>query len=184
MEPSKSSIKDALKRAYDFFGFSEFQRLTPDQVDKVKSFIWKEKASRDIGLKRKANEFSAVSFETAKAKQSSQTPPEELLMLTMITRSSLIGAFKQQYQIGPYTADFAFPEIKAVVEVDGRDFHTEPAQIERDQRRDSYLTSLGWTVFRFPASEVVRSPNQLVDKIEKMVIKMCAMKNKKEAWEK
>ena len=44
-----------------------------------------------------------------------------------------------QYGIGPYRADFAFPDVRLVVECDGRQWH-DP---ERDQRRDGDRDRLG-----------------------------------------
>lgn len=50
-----------------------------------------------------------------------------------------------QFPIGPYFADFASPVGKCVIECDGVKYHQNP---EKDAKRDAYMRSKGWTVYR------------------------------------
>ena len=50
-----------------------------------------------------------------------------------------------QYPIGPFFADFAFPECKLLVEYDGADHWTRPVY---DFKRFQYLRNAGWNVMR------------------------------------
>ncbi|GCE04710.1 endonuclease domain-containing protein [Dictyobacter aurantiacus] len=61
-----------------------------------------------------------------------------------------------------YYADFAHIESRTIIEIDGAAYHTSPEQIERDQRRQEYLESLGWTVIRFTAKQVYSDPVRTV----------------------
>lgn len=54
---------------------------------------------------------------------------------------------KQQFPVGKYRLDFAVPEIKVAIEVDGPR-HRAPDVAAQDVRRDSWLRSQGWLVFR------------------------------------
>jgi hypothetical protein len=47
-----------------------------------------------------------------------------------------------------FECDFAWPELRLVVEVDSREHHSDWAQQERDRRRDRVLAAHGWTVIR------------------------------------
>jgi len=47
----------------------------------------------------------------------------------------------------PYKLDFAHPELKIDVEIDGKQ-HRETRVRERDETRDQHLASLGWRVIR------------------------------------
>lgn len=74
-------------------------------------------------------------------------------------RSSDEGGFtlRQQVNISKYRVDFLFEGKgkKLVVECDGRDFHhSTKDQIERDRARDAELSRLGYTVFRFPGTQI------------------------------
>ena len=57
-----------------------------------------------------------------------------------------------QFPVGPYRIDFAFPEAKVAVEVDGSRWHRDK---ERDASRDRELESLGWKVIRITGSDTV-----------------------------
>jgi very-short-patch-repair endonuclease len=50
--------------------------------------------------------------------------------------------------IGPYTADFAWPAERVVVETDGWEFHGHRSAFEDDRARDAYLAANGWVVIR------------------------------------
>jgi hypothetical protein len=66
-----------------------------------------------------------------------------------------------QHRVGPYHLDLAYPELKIVIEYDGRE-HLKPARALRDLRRQAYLTAEGWTVLRFPASVVLYEPWKII----------------------
>ena len=73
--------------------------------------------------------------------------------------------FIAQYDIPPYRADFAIPALKAVVECDGREFHTGDDRVAYDKKRDEYMEKLGWKIFRFTGSEIHNHPSECVKKI-------------------
>lgn len=60
-----------------------------------------------------------------------------------------IGAdeLEQEYRIGKYRLDFAAPDVKIAIEVDGW-HHRSPEGAARDAERDSWLRSEGWIVLR------------------------------------
>lgn len=57
---------------------------------------------------------------------------------------------------GRIRVDFAWPEARLVVEVDGVRWHPDPP---RDQARDNRLAVLGWRVLRFTWGQVVHQPD-------------------------
>lgn len=61
---------------------------------------------------------------------------------------------------GRIRADFAWPEARLVVEVDGARWHPDAP---RDQARDNRLAVLGWRVLRFTWGQVVNEPWLVVD---------------------
>ena len=70
--------------------------------------------------------------------------------------------YKEQYQIGPYQLDFAFPDIKIDLEIDGDQHHLDKRVVESDKRRNLYLEELGWKIIRVKWSEY----KKLTDKKE------------------
>lgn len=87
-----------------------------------------------------------------------QTPTEELFWELVRNRQFVGLKFRRQHQIGDYITDFCCPEEKLVVEFDGA-VHSLPDQQGHDQKRDRYLSSLGFTVLRFPNEQLTSNPD-------------------------
>jgi len=72
------------------------------------------------------------------------TPPENLAAF----RLHPIGhTFEQQYRVGRYHVDFAWPSIKVGLEIDGP-HHLRPDVAVKDVFRDCELQDEGWLIFR------------------------------------
>ena len=85
--------------------------------------------------------------------------PEQLLWrILRATRGNC--RFRRQHPVGPYVADFYCPRARLVVEVDGA---AHDSRQDRDERRDAYLASLGLTVVRIAAADVLADPSAIAD---------------------
>lgn len=58
-----------------------------------------------------------------------------------------------QYPALNYHLDFANPGCKIGLELDGKDFHCK----ERDYKRDTELHKEGWTIYRIPGTEMMKT---------------------------
>jgi very-short-patch-repair endonuclease len=54
--------------------------------------------------------------------------------------------------------DFAYPDVRLAIEVDGYEVHGTPRALTADLQRQNRLVIAGWTVIRFTWVEVVRQP--------------------------
>ena len=54
---------------------------------------------------------------------------------------------EREYRVGRYRLDFAWPRVLIAIEADGW-HHRSPEGAAGDRRRDSWLRSQGWVVFR------------------------------------
>ncbi len=63
--------------------------------------------------------------------------------------------------------DFAWPEQRLVVEVDGYAFHADRSTYRHDRRRGNALVLAGWRVLRFSWEDVVGSPHLVVDDVRR-----------------
>ncbi len=61
--------------------------------------------------------------------------------------------------------DFAHPDARIVIEVDGFATHGTPEAFVGDRVRDRRLHALGWTVLRFTWMEVAHTPREVADEI-------------------
>jgi hypothetical protein len=61
--------------------------------------------------------------------------------------------------------DFAYPELKYAIEVDGYEAHSGRRAFEHDRTRQNDLVDEGWTIHRFTWREVEQHPGRLVDRV-------------------
>ncbi len=59
---------------------------------------------------------------------------------------------------GQIRPDFCWPDLRLIVEIDGRMPHGTALAFAADRRRDRRLRIIGWDVARFPADEVIDNP--------------------------
>jgi very-short-patch-repair endonuclease len=73
-------------------------------------------------------------------------------------------SFRKQHPVGPYIADFACVAAKLVVEVDGYT-HGSEAEVAYDRRREAYMASFGWRVFRVTNEDVYKRLGDVLEGI-------------------
>lgn len=90
--------------------------------------------------------------------------PERLLWAKLRNRQLSGWKFRRQHPIGPYFADFACPEVKLVVELDG-DTHGEEPQQHRDAVRTRLMETEGWQVLRIWNAYLMENIDGVLDTI-------------------
>ena len=120
--------------------------------------------SGDEGVSYRANyDFSGLK-KRARELREHQTPAEEVMWGLLRNRQVANLKFRRQHQIGPYIVDFFCNDLKLVVELDG-EVHSEEAQVKKDQKRQSYLESLGFEVLRFDNQQFLGAPEAALKSI-------------------
>lgn len=61
--------------------------------------------------------------------------------------------------------DFAYPDVKLAIEIDGLRWHSTRQQKESDDRRQNQLVEMGWTVLRFSLADIRDRPESVVARI-------------------
>jgi very-short-patch-repair endonuclease len=93
----------------------------------------------------------------------------EKVMWTYLRSFRPLGArFRREAPIGPYMVDFAWLSARIIIEVDGAS-HDLPGRDERDQERDSFLTSQGFRVIRVRDADVIANSEKGFAAIEEAV---------------
>jgi len=94
------------------------------------------------------------------------TPSENILWESLRAKRFHNFKFFRQYGIGEYIADFYCPELKLVIEVDGKihDF-----QKEYDKVRDDYMKNLNILVVRFKNEEIIDNIESVLKKLELLI---------------
>ena len=62
-----------------------------------------------------------------------------------------------------FRLDFAYPDLRIAIEIDGYAYHGLTDRLDSDHARDRELqTSAKWTVLRFSARDIRRTPGRVV----------------------
>lgn len=100
----------------------------------------------------------------AKALRSNMTEAE-MRLWRVIRAHRLEGiSFRRQMPIAGYIVDFAAPQQRLIVELDGSQ-HGDQQYIEQDRQRDEALANAGWTVLRFWNADVLQDLDAVCRKI-------------------
>jgi very-short-patch-repair endonuclease len=93
----------------------------------------------------------------------------EKRLLALIRRAGLPEP-KVNHRIGPYLADFAWPDQKVVVETDGYATHGHRAAFESDRARDAALQAAGYAVLRFTHRQITRQPLTVIAQLAAVLL--------------
>jgi len=81
-----------------------------------------------------------------------------------------------QYGVGRYRLDFALfvitydEDIVMIdLECDGKQFHSTPQQIEKDDERNVTLVSEGWIVLRYPGGAIHHEADACADEVQTFI---------------
>jgi len=89
----------------------------------------------------------------------------ELKLWNELRAHRLMGlSFRRQMPINGYIVDFACPEHKLIIEVDGAR-HGDDHAVVYDAARTASLETLGWTVLRVWNDEVLKDIDAICDAI-------------------
>lgn len=67
------------------------------------------------------------------------------------------------HPVGPYICDFVDERSRTIIEIDGREFHSESGVFRRDRRRQNYLVLNDWLVLRYAAADVFETVDRCAD---------------------
>ena len=110
----------------------------------------------------KTDVVEALGIYTCEKSDPCESPIEVLWKcLTEKLAAGGLALIKPQYKVEPYRVDFAVPNKKLAVELDGHGFHSSKEQRTRDAQRDRHLMTEGWQVIRFTGSEMYKDYCQM-----------------------
>jgi len=76
--------------------------------------------------------------------------------------------FYRQYSIGYYIVDFYCPQIKLVIEIDGK-FHDSEYNQDYDKIRSNYFESIGIKTIRFPNQKVLKDIDSVMKDVTRFI---------------
>lgn len=97
---------------------------------------------------------------------SKQSYPEKVFENAL--KSSNITGWVLKYRNGLYEYDFAFPDKKIDVEIDGGTHKSDKVK-KIDARRDTFSKENGWIVIRFEAERVKKNVIECINELKKVL---------------
>ena len=73
----------------------------------------------------------------------------------------------RQHPVGPYRLDYAWPDRRLAVEVDGYGPHSSREAFQSDRARQNTLVLAGWTVLRFTWADVRERPADVAQAVRR-----------------
>lgn len=186
------------KEIQRFYDDNHTWREVEEKFGTYLSTIWKAttrgdfKSTRDIssatkisfekGRKPKVTEDTKRKISVARTKYLMEHPdkvpykinhsskkswPEQVFEKALIS-NNIIG-WEYAYRNGIYEYDFAWPDLKIDVEIDGGTHKLD--KVKRiDERRDIFSKSHGWKVIRFEASRIKKDIVGCIEELKKYLI--------------
>ena len=100
----------------------------------------------------------------------------EILLWNQLKGGQVNGLrFIRQKPIGDFIVDFYCKEVGLVIEVDGLS-HQYNEVMDMDERKQSYLESIGLKVIRFEDEDVIRDMPNVIRVIEHMALSLKPLK--------
>ena len=69
--------------------------------------------------------------------------------------------FIKEYRMGKYSIDFAWPDLKLAIEIDGKQ-HEFPDRKKSDKLKDKYINDCGWKVLRIKWIDIFHEPKKYI----------------------
>jgi very-short-patch-repair endonuclease len=87
----------------------------------------------------------------------------ELLFEKLMNENGYFPEVQYTEGMAGFVLDFAFPEIKLAIEIDGEYWHSLPNTQKRDRCKNYYLgVKKGWELIRIPASDFTHNPDHYI----------------------
>jgi very-short-patch-repair endonuclease len=107
--------------------------------------------------------------EKSRELRKNSTPGEIKLWNRLLKGKKCFGyQFNRQYVVEGFIVDFICRRLKIIIEIDG---YSHQFKVEKDEKRDTKLSEMGYQVLRFKESDVIQHFEQVVRAIEIIIEK-------------
>ena len=91
-----------------------------------------------------------------------RSEPERLVARALSARNFPLEI---NVRVGRYYGDLVCRRARVIVEIDGREFHTDPATFNNDRKRQNELVDDDWRILRYSAATAIANLDEVVDDI-------------------
>ena len=120
----------------------------------------------ELGYEWADPQYYTLLKDFAKNHRANPTQAESILWDCLKSKKLENYKFRRQHIIGKYITDFVCLKKRLVIEIDGL-IHQLPEIKEKDEFRQSWLESIGFTVLRFTNDEVLADIDAVLNQVQK-----------------
>ncbi|NBU05035.1 MAG: DUF559 domain-containing protein, partial [Sphingobacteriia bacterium] len=120
----------------------------------------------ELGYEWADPQYYSLLKDFAKNHRANPTQAESILWDCLKSKKLENYKFRRQHIIGKYITDFVCLKKRLVIEIDGL-IHQLPEIMEKDEFRQSWLESIGFTVLRFTNDEVLADIDAVLNQVQK-----------------
>jgi very-short-patch-repair endonuclease len=166
--------RDTIYRWMAYFGIeprnvSESARIRMKYMTSEERKQLASKAHEAVRGSKRVQTITERIHRASKASDAARMSKHEKTFAHMLIDADLYD-FIFSYPLGIYNIDFAFPAQKVAIEVDGGNWHTTPRKMEQDSKKEAFLTSEGWTIYRWSNLDSSSSGTELIALLVKSVL--------------
>ena len=125
--------------------------------------------NRKISVSMKKAHLEGRAWNIGKSRWNNEPSYPEKFFKEVIKNEFSDKNYENEYPIGIYSADFCWPHLKKVIEIDGDQHQRFEEYIERDKRKDNFLTLHGYQVFRVVWKEMYNNPKDKIAECYKFI---------------
>ncbi len=131
--------------------------------------------NRDSSINKKISESMKKShaegraWNIGKSRWNAEPSYPEKFFMQVIENEFLDKNYKTEYPIGIYSADFCWPHLMKVIEIDGDQHQRFEEHIERDKRKDDFLAKQGYQVLRVVWKDMFNNPKEKIKECYKFI---------------
>ena len=136
------------------------EKMSKSQIGKTLSEEHKIKVSESMKLAH----LEKRAWNIGKSRWNNAKSYPEKFFTSVIENEFLDKDYECEHNVGIYSIDFAWVSKKLAIEIDGEQHQRFKDIAERDNRKDSFLTSQGWKILRITWKEMYNDPKKLIQK--------------------
>ena len=144
----------------------KIQKISKSHIGKTMSNENKQKVS--AGMIKAHKEGRA--WNIGKSRWNNEQSWPEKFFESVIQNEFIDKNYRTEYTFSIYSFDFAWPDKKRVIEIDGKQ-HTYPEYRERDKRKDKLAIESGWEIMRISWNDMFNDTKNMIAKAYKFIHK-------------
>lgn len=123
-----------------------------------------DETKKILSEKQKIAHAEGRAWNIGKSRWNNEPSYPEKFFMKVIKNEFLNKNYKREFNVGIYSIDFAWAELKKAIEIDGEQYYRFEEYIERDKRKDDFLKSEGWKILRIRWKTMYKNTKPEIEK--------------------